>query len=44
MFNPGRTEREFNRATKCHIFFNDFEEDDKSNYKVRDHCHYKGLY
>ena len=33
--------REFNRATKCHICLNDFGEDD---IKVRDHCHYKGLY
>ena len=36
--------REFNRSTKCHICFNDFEEDDMFNYKVRDHCHYTGLY
>ena len=36
--------RELNRATDCHICFNDFEEDDKFNYKVRDHCHYTGLY
>ena len=36
--------REFNGATKCHICFNDFEEDDNVNYKVRDHCYYVGLY
>ena len=36
--------REFNGATMCHICFNDFEEDDNFNYKVRDHCHYMGLY
>ena len=28
-------------ATKCHIYFGEFEED---NYKVRDHCHCTGLY
>ena len=36
--------REFNRVIKCHICFNDFEEDNKFNHKVRDHCHYTGLY
>ena len=36
--------REFNGATKCHIFFNNFEEDDKFSCKVRDHCHCMGLY
>ena len=34
--------REFKGATKCHICFNDFQED--NNYKVRDHCHHTGLY
>ena len=33
--------REFSRVTKCHIYFNDFEEDDE---KVRDHCHNTGKY
>ena len=33
--------REFNRATKCYICLNDFGEDD---IKMRDHCHYMGLY
>ena len=32
--------REFKGVTKCHICFNDFEVRDK----VRDHCHYTGLY
>ena len=36
--------REFNRSTKCHICFNDFEEDDTFNYTARDHYHYTGLY
>ena len=36
--------REINWATKCHTCFNDFEEDDKFNCKVRDHCQYTGLY
>ena len=29
---------------KCLICFNDVEEDNRFNYKVRDHCHYMGLY
>ena len=33
--------RKFNRATKCHICFKRFQVDD---IKVRDHCHYTGLY
>ena len=33
--------RKFNRAKKCHICFKEFEPD---NSKVRDHCHYTGLY
>ena len=33
--------REFNRATKCHICFKEFREDD---IKVRDHCHYTRSY
>ena len=36
--------REFNGATKWHIYFNDFEEVSKVNCKVRDHCHYMGMY
>ena len=32
---------EFNSATRCHICFKEFSEDD---IKVRDHCHYTGLY
>ena len=36
--------RDFKGATKCHICFNDFEENDKFNFKVRDHFHYMGLY
>ena len=31
----------YNRATKCHICFEPFEE---VNLKVRDHCHYTGQY
>ena len=31
----------YNRATKCHICFKPFKED---NRKVRDHCHYSGKY
>ena len=33
--------REFNRATKCHICFKGFQEDE---IKVRDHCRYTGHY
>ena len=33
--------REFNKATKCHICFKEFQE---FNPKVRDHCHYTGQY
>ena len=33
--------KEYTQATKCHIFFQPFSEKKK---KVRDHCHYSGLY
>ena len=33
--------KEYARATKCHICFKPFSEDKR---KVRDHCHYTGLY
>ena len=33
--------KEYNRMTKCHICFKPFKED---NRKVRDHCHYSGIY
>ena len=33
--------REFNKATKCHICFKEYQE---LNPKVRDHCHYTGQY
>ena len=33
--------KEYKRATKCHICFKQFTE---RNRKVRDHCHYSGLY
>ena len=38
--------RQFKGATNAHmlICFNEFGEDDKFNYKVRDHHHYMGLY
>ena len=36
--------REFKGATKCHTCFEEFEEDNKFSYKVRDHCHYVRLY
>ena len=36
--------REFKRATKCRICFSDFEEDDKFNCKLTDHCRYTGFY
>ena len=36
--------REFKGVTKCHICFNDSEEDDKFNYSVIDHCHCTGSY
>ena len=31
-------------VTTCHICFSDFEEDNRFNFKVRDHCHCTGLY
>ena len=34
--------KEYARATKCHICFKPFKSGD--NIKVRDHCHYTGLY
>ena len=33
--------KEYKRATKCHIYFKPFSEKKR---KVRDHCHYSGLY
>ena len=33
--------KEYNHATKCHICFKPFKED---NMKVRDHCHYSSIY
>ena len=33
--------REFNKAMKCHICFKGFQKDD---IKVRDRCHYTGIY
>ena len=33
--------RKFNKATKCHMCFKEFQE---LNPKVRDHCHYTGKY
>ena len=33
--------KEYKRATKCHICFKPFSEKKR---KVRDHCHYSGLY
>ena len=36
--------REFKGVAKCHICFNDFEEEKWFSYKMRDHCHYMGLY
>ena len=33
--------KEYNHATKCHICFKPFKED---NRKVRDHCHHSGIY
>ena len=33
--------KEYKQATKCHICFKPFKED---NRKVRDHCHYSGKY
>ena len=33
--------KEYKHATKCHICFKPFKED---NRKVRDHCHYSGKY
>ena len=33
--------KEYARATECHICFKPFSEEKR---KVRDHCHYTGLY
>ena len=33
--------KEYKQATKCHICFKPFSENKR---KVRDHCHYTGLY
>ena len=33
--------KEYKRATKCHICFKPFSEKER---RVRDHCHYNGLY
>ena len=36
-------QREHDKATECHICFQPFD-DPQKNRKVRDHCHYTGLY
>ena len=36
-------QREHNEAAQCHICFKPFD-DPQNNRKVRDHCHYTGLY
>ena len=36
------SKREHEAAEKCHICLNEFN--DPRNRKVRDHCHYTGLY
>ena len=35
-------EREYRRATTCHICNDEFTEDHVKGYKVRDHCHFTG--
>ena len=35
-------EREYRRATTCHICNDEFSEDHVKGYKVRDHCHFTG--
>ena len=36
-------QREHEKATTCHICMKSFD-DDPENYKVKDHCHYTGVY
>ncbi|XP_072047131.1 uncharacterized protein [Amphiura filiformis] len=41
----GEQEREiFKKSTHCHICKDPLTPDDKDNYNVRDHCHYKGTF
>ena len=35
-------EREYRRATTCHICNGEFTKDHVKGYKVRDHCHFTG--
>ena len=37
-------EKEFQSASTCHICEEEFSRDEKSNGKVRDHCHFTGEY
>ena len=34
----------YNKEKICYIFKKEFDNDDKKNHKVRDHCHYAGKY
>ena len=36
-------QNEYEEASSCHICMNPFDNPDK-NWKIRDHCHYTGLY
>ena len=36
--------REYNRATRCHICMEYFDEESICDRKVRDHCHYTGKF
>ncbi|XP_072046800.1 uncharacterized protein [Amphiura filiformis] len=41
----GEQEREiYKKSTHCHICKDPLTPDDKDNYNVRDHCHYKGTF
>ena len=39
-----KEEKEFQSASTCHICEEEFSRDEKSNGKVRDHCHFTGEY
>ena len=34
----------YNKEKICHICKKEFDNDDKKNHKIRDHCHYTGKY
>ena len=39
-----KEEKNYNNQKICYICKKEFDKSDKKHYKVRDHCHYTGIY